>query len=251
VIARALTSPAARALFRRHTILVASTGNLGMAVGLAASALGFTFEVHMSADAKAWKKSRLREAGAVLVEYKEDYSTAVKGARTRLMEDQTGLKHFVDDENSKELMKGYSVGALRLQRQLAEQKIRVDRKHPLILYIPSGVGGAPSGVMAGLHHLFGKDMLGFITEPTTFPSCLIAAKAGCGRATPDEALGACPTGISAYIAPERCSTIADGPFPIRSFTADIPPCFCVFQGSRAPMRPSSPPACCAAQHVPS
>ncbi|KAJ4462125.1 putative D-serine dehydratase [Paratrimastix pyriformis] len=208
-VAAALTSERARTLFRRHTILVASTGNLGMAVGLAASALGFSFEVHMAADAKAWKKQRLVEAGARLVEYKADYSTAVRTARAIRAADATGLKHFVDDENSIDLMRGYGVGALRLQSQLEQARIRVDRHHPLFVYIPAGVGGAPAGILAGLANIYQRALYGIVLEPTTFPSCLLGVRSGCG-ASAAEPPGACPVGVEDHIARERCATIADG-----------------------------------------
>src|SRR5690606_18086859 len=54
-----LAGPEARALFSTRRLLVGSTGNLGFSVGLAGRRLGFEVEVHMSRDAKEWKKARL------------------------------------------------------------------------------------------------------------------------------------------------------------------------------------------------
>ena len=163
---------AIRKFLSGYSMSVASTGNLGLSIGIMSACLGYDTRVHMSRDAKKWKKGRLQNNGVKVIEHDGDFTYAVAMARNEAAENDR--IHFVDDERSKNLFIGYAVAALRIKNDLKENGIYPTHSEPLHLYLPCGVGGAPGGITFGFKHVFGKSVKCYFAEPVSSPSMLMS-----------------------------------------------------------------------------
>lgn len=190
-----LLTPAARDYFAQHRIVVASTGNLGFSIGLVARAFGLNADVHMSHDAKTWKKERLRRTGANVIEHPCDYTQTVSRARQAA---KAAGSYFIDDESSRLLFVGYTAAAAELAEQLQQRGLTPSHDRPLVVYLPCGVGGAPGGITAGLKAIYGSAVRCVFVEPVA-SACVYAALAVGGGAP-----------VSVYDIGLDNDTIADG-----------------------------------------
>ena len=171
-----MDAPEFRELFGQYTIQVGSTGNLGISIGRTAARLGFQVIVHMSSEAKEWKKQLLRSEGVTVKEYDTDYTQAVAAGRAAAEADEKSF--FIDDENSRDLFFGYSTAALRLKSQMRRMGIIIGEHHPVFIYLPCGVGGAPAGITFGMKQIFVDDAHCFFAEPTEAPCFTLGMASG-------------------------------------------------------------------------
>lgn len=174
-----------------YTVTTASTGNLGLSVGLVARKLGFKVLIYVSHEAFPWKVELLKNAGAEVVTIDGDYTEAVSRCRKDSLE--KGY-YFVDDERSELLFKGYACAAFEIAESEELKQVAEEQKKegltkelkdagyggdfPIFVYIPCGIGGAGGGIAAGLKALLGDRVHIFFAEPLEVPSVMVGLQSG-------------------------------------------------------------------------
>jgi D-serine dehydratase len=143
---------------------------------LVARAFGMAADVHMSHEAKFWKKERLRQLGATVFEQDCDYAETVARARAAALGSPRST--FVDDENSRDLLTGYAAAANELKVQLDQRRIIPSSERPIVLYLPCGIGGAPGGITLGIKSLYGKNAICVFVEPVASACVMVALASG-------------------------------------------------------------------------
>ena len=148
--------------FSQYSIAVGSTGNLGMSIGIMSARIGFKVTVHMSADAREWKKAKLRSHGVTVVEYEQDYGVAVEQGRKAAENDPNCF--FIDDENSRTLFTGYAVAGERLKAQFAGQGPCGGCRAPAVCLSAVRRWRGHGGVAFGLKLAFGDNVHCFFAD---------------------------------------------------------------------------------------
>lgn len=170
-----LLSPEFKQFFSQYSIAVGSTGNLGLSIGIMSARIGFKVTVHMSADARAWKK---RNCAAMALRSWNMSKIMVLPSRKDVK--QRSLTRTVSLLMTK-IPARCSLGipsGQRLKQQFAQQGRIVDADNPLFVYLPCGVGGGPGGVAFGLKLAFGDHVHCFFAEPTHSPCMLLGVHTG-------------------------------------------------------------------------
>ncbi len=163
-----LLSPEFKQFFSQYSIAVGSTGNLGLSIGIMSARIGFKVTVHMSADARAWKK---RNCAAMALR-------SWNMSKIMVLLSRKDVKHRSLTRTVSLLMtriparcSWYSVAGQRLKAQFAQQGRIVDADNPLFVYLPCGVGGGPGGVAFGLKLAFGDHVHCFLPNQHTPRVC--------------------------------------------------------------------------------
>jgi threonine dehydratase len=143
-------------------VVIASGGNAGIAVAVAAQAMNVRCEVFVPESASAAKRARLRELGAVLTVAGAGYADALAASLARQTESGALLMHAYDQRE-------VVVGAATLAAE-----VEADAGVPDRVLVSVGGGGLIAGIAAWFQDRCWIDAL----EPALAPTLVRAREAG-------------------------------------------------------------------------
>lgn len=167
--------PDFREFFGKFSLHVGSTGNLGLSVGVIGAAFGFKTCVHMSADAKQWKKDLLRSRGVEVREYASDYSAAVAAGRKLAQADPRPICGRRAVERP---LFGYAVAAGRAAKAAGCDGNRCRQRTPAGGLFTLRRRRRTGGICYGLKEIYGDNAVCCYVEPTQAPCMLLGLGTG-------------------------------------------------------------------------
>ena len=172
---RLLATPQARALFGQYAVTVGSTGNLGMSIGVMAARWALTPWCTCPPTPRNGRKTACASAACALSSTPATTPRPSPPAGRRRWPRRAATSSTTSNPSC---CSSATPPPRTAARQLAEAGRKVDAEHPLFVYIPCGVGGAPGGITHGLKALYGDHVHCFFAEPVASPCMLVQLAAG-------------------------------------------------------------------------
>ncbi|KAG2134491.1 tryptophan synthase beta subunit-like PLP-dependent enzyme [Suillus clintonianus] len=145
-------------------LMIASSGNAGLAAAMTARALGVKCTVFLPTDVSVDTQQALRKQGADIVTIGEIYSQTLAALRDAVKKDRNAV--LVPSYDSPVLWDGHSSMVTEMQRQLPRQ--------PDAIFCSVGGGGLVGGIMQGCKNV-GWDEVPIVALETAGSNCFYNA----------------------------------------------------------------------------